>query len=132
MRTGKPPRRMLRKGGRRTRPPEFRHLPGIRGIILPFTPSSWRCCWRRWRWGMLDSLRLLNRGTLPLRVGTDPITKPDLNTEERAMLERMMSKPDHVFINHTKDFEFFQGVNDKLIKYAAEAGYRREIQAVIA
>ena len=52
--------------------------------------------------------------------------------EERAMLQRMMSKPDHIFINHTKDFEFFQGVNDKLVKYAAAAGYRREIQAVIA
>jgi hypothetical protein len=83
-------------------------------------------------WGMMDSLRLLNRGTLPLRVGTDPITKPELNAEERAMLQRMMSKPDHVFINHAKDFEFFQGVNDKLVKYAAAAGYRREVQAVIA
>jgi len=83
-------------------------------------------------WGMLDSLRLLNRGKLPLRVGTDPITKPELNAEERAMLQRMMSKPDHVFINHTKDFEFFRGVNDKLVKYAAAAGYRREVQAVIA
>ena len=83
-------------------------------------------------WGMMDSLRLLNRGKLPLRVGTDPITKPELNEEERAMLQRMMSKPDHVFINHTKDFEFFPGVNDKLVKYAAGAGYRREVQAVIA
>ena len=80
---------------------------------------------------MMDSLRLLSRGKLPLRVGTDPISKPDLTDADREFLARMISEPDHVFINHTKDFEFFTGVNDKLVKYAADAGYRREIMAVI-
>ena len=31
----------------------------------------------------------------------------------------MITGPGHVFINHTKDFEFFTGVNDKLVQYAA-------------
>jgi hypothetical protein len=51
-------------------------------------------------------------------VGPDPAAGPEL-------------KPDYIFINHTKDFTFFPGVNDKLVKYAADNGYRREIMAVI-
>jgi hypothetical protein len=43
----------------------------------------------------------------------------------------MISAPDHVFIAHTKDYEFFEGVNAKLLKYAADAGYERETMAVI-
>ena len=84
-------------------------------------------------WGMLDSLRLLNRGRLPLRVGTDPITKHELNDADREYLGRMIStRPSNLFINHTKDFEFFTGVNDKLVKYAGAAGYQREVLAAIS
>jgi 4-amino-4-deoxy-L-arabinose transferase-like glycosyltransferase len=82
-------------------------------------------------WGIMDSLRLLNRGKLPLNVGTDPIRKPELSADDRAYLERMISEPGHVFIAHTKDYEFFEGVNAKLLKYAAESGYERAMLAVI-
>ncbi len=82
-------------------------------------------------WGIMDTMRLLSRGKLPLIVGTDPINKPALNTTDREFLARSIAGPGHIFINHTKDFEFFAGVNDKLVKYAADAGYRREIMAVI-
>jgi 4-amino-4-deoxy-L-arabinose transferase-like glycosyltransferase len=82
-------------------------------------------------WGMLDSLRLLNRGELPLRVGTDPITKHELDDADHQYLGRMITSPDNLFVNHTKNFEFFAGVNDKLVKYAAAVGYQREVLAVI-
>jgi 4-amino-4-deoxy-L-arabinose transferase-like glycosyltransferase len=82
-------------------------------------------------WGMMESLRLLSSGKLPLRVGTDPINKPALDDTDRQYLARTISEPGHVFINHTKDFEFFPGVNDKLVKYAADAGYRRQVMALI-
>ena len=82
-------------------------------------------------WGIMDSLRLLNRGKLPLNVGTDPIAKPELSPDDRDYLKRVISEPSHVFIAHTKDYEFFQGVNAKLLKYAAESGYEREMMAVI-
>jgi len=82
-------------------------------------------------WGIMDSMRLLSRGKLPLRVGTDPINKPSLDDTDRQYLARAISAPRQLFINHTKDFEFFPGVNDKLVKYAADAGYRREVMAVI-
>ena len=83
-------------------------------------------------WGMMDSLRLLSSGKLPLRVGTDPINKPSLDDADRQYLARTIGDPGHLFINHTRDFEFFPGVNDKLVDYAAAAGYRREVLAVIA
>ena len=91
------------------------------------TPTSVYCV----DWGIMDSMRLLSRGELPLRVGTDPITKPALNEEDREFLDRTISGNGHIFINHTKEFEFFTGVNDKLVRYAADAGYRREVMAVI-
>ena len=83
-------------------------------------------------WGIMDSMRLLSRGKLPLRVGTDPIRKPALDAADREYLARMLGGPGHVFINHTKDFEFFPGTNDKLVRYAGDAGYRREVMTVIA
>ncbi len=82
-------------------------------------------------WGIMDSLRLLNRGKLPLNMGTDPIRKPELSREDRDYLKRVIAEPSHVFIAHTKDYEFFQGVNGKLLKYAADSGYEREMMAVI-
>ena len=82
-------------------------------------------------WGIMDSLRLLNRGKLPLNVGTDPIRKPELSRDDRDYLRRVISEPGHVFIAHTKEYEFFEGVNAKLLKYAADAGYERETMAVI-
>ena len=82
-------------------------------------------------WGIMDSLRLLNRGKLPLNVGTDPISKPELSPADRDYLQRVISEPSHVFIAHTKDYEFFQGVNAKLLKYAAESGYERQMMALI-
>jgi 4-amino-4-deoxy-L-arabinose transferase-like glycosyltransferase len=82
-------------------------------------------------WGIMDSLRLLNRGRLPLHVGTDPIRKPELSQDDRDYLKHMIAEPSHVFIAHTKDYEFFQGVNAKLLRYAAESGYERETMAVI-
>ena len=82
-------------------------------------------------WGIMNSMHLFSRGKMPLREGTNPITKPALDDADRQYLARAISEPANVFINHTKDFEFFTGVNDKLVKYAADAGYRREVMAVI-
>jgi hypothetical protein len=100
---------------------------GLADYMKGLSPSNVFCV----DWGIMDSMRLLSRGKLPLRVGTDPITKPVLNDADREFLGKTISGTGHVFINHTKDFEFFTGVNDKLVKYAADAGYRREIMAVI-
>ncbi len=82
-------------------------------------------------WGIMDSLRLVGNGTLPLQVGSDRISKPELSPEDRAPVERMVAAPGAVFIAHTKDFENFAEVNNKLVKFAAGIGYQREMMAVI-
>jgi hypothetical protein len=81
-------------------------------------------------WGILDSLRLLDRGKLPLEGIYDAIPA-DQGTPDMARVMDAVSGPDHVFVAHTKEFEFFAGRNEKLIKAAESAGYRREMLAVI-
>jgi len=82
-------------------------------------------------WGIFDSLRLLNQGKLPLANGSDQVTKPEMNAEDREIADRMIAEPRNLYIAHTKAFEFFPGNSAKLLKYAAAAGYRREDVAVI-
>ena len=115
---------MLRNGGTQNWTDAIFKLSGyMKGV-----PSTGIYCAD---WGIMDSLRLLNRGKLPLNVGTDPIRKPELSADDRAYLQRMIGEPGHVFIAHTRDYEFFEGVNAKLLKYAAESGYERTMLAVI-
>jgi Dolichyl-phosphate-mannose-protein mannosyltransferase len=83
-------------------------------------------------WGIFDSLRLLNNGTLHVVVGDDPISKPELSADDRLMVERMVKDPGAVFVTHTKDFENFHEVNNKLVKFAEGMGYKREMMSVIS
>jgi hypothetical protein len=83
-------------------------------------------------WGILDGLRYLTHGTVPALVGSDPISKPELSPADREAALRMVADPGAVFVAHTKDFENFQGANDKLVKFAASEGYRREMLGVIS
>jgi hypothetical protein len=83
-------------------------------------------------WGFLDTLRMLSDGKLPVRVGAEPISKPELSVQDHRQLNEMISQPDNVFLTHTKDFEFDRGVSGRLIEYAANAGFQRETLAVIS
>jgi hypothetical protein len=82
-------------------------------------------------WGIMDSLRLLNHGKLPLRVGTDLVSQAKANADDRQTLMKAIAAPDNVFLAHTKDFEFFQGNDDRLVNYATAAGFKREMLATI-
>jgi hypothetical protein len=83
-------------------------------------------------WGFFDTLRMLSNGALPLRVGEDPIGKPQLTADDwRAVLD-MISTPDHVFITHAKGFEFYPGLAAKMTQFAEGAGYRRQDLATIS
>jgi hypothetical protein len=81
-------------------------------------------------WGIEDSLRLLDRGKLPLDGIYDAIP-PDRGTPDMPRILAAAADPGHVFIAHTKAFEFFEGRNGKLIQAAVAAGYRREMLAAI-
>lgn len=82
-------------------------------------------------WGMLDQLRLLERGKLHLAIGSDQISKPELTADDRTYLQAIIGAPTSLFLAHTKDFEFFEGNTEKLTRFAAASGYRRETVAAI-
>ncbi|MGA7833981.1 MAG: glycosyltransferase family 39 protein, partial [Acidimicrobiales bacterium] len=74
-------------------------------------------------WGIEDSLRLLNRGALPLRWGGD---------ESDADLRSLLAQPTSLFLGHSPGREVFPGKTESLTKRAAALGYRRQVLAVIA
>jgi hypothetical protein len=82
-------------------------------------------------WGYLDTLRVLTDNKLPVRVGSDPISKPELTGDDRATLADLIGSPGHLFVAHTRGLEFFPGLSDKLMRYAQNTGYRTETLAVI-
>jgi Dolichyl-phosphate-mannose-protein mannosyltransferase len=83
-------------------------------------------------WGMFDSVRYLGHGEVKLADTPDAISKTQLSPADREALLHMVAEPDAIFVAHTKDFENFQGTNDRLLKFAAAEGYRRDMVSVIS
>ncbi len=69
-------------------------------------------------WGVLDPLRMLSAGALPLSVGDLP---------GRDELVRMVSAPGHVFVTHTPELRNFPANDQKLEQSAAALGYSRKL-----
>lgn len=88
--------------------------------LLKTTPSKTVSCVD---WGILDALRLLDRGRLPLRWGGD---------ETDASLPGLVSGAPALFVGHTPGREVFQGKTEHLLQVAAGLSYRRKMLAVIA
>ncbi|HEV3330761.1 MAG TPA: glycosyltransferase family 39 protein [Bryobacteraceae bacterium] len=81
-------------------------------------------------WGILDSLRLLNRGRLPLRV-TD-VSSAQPSPQALREIDAAIALPSSVFLAHTPRMEFLAGVEARLERMAATDGYRREVLTVIS
>lgn len=77
-------------------------------------------------WGMLDNLRLLQEGRLPLYWGTDEIA-----TANPVRLKRMLADPKAVFLTHTDDRQIFPGANDRIREAAAKAGFRPVLRETV-
>ena len=77
-------------------------------------------------WGILDPLRLLQKGKLPVAMGSNEVNQPHMSAAEQDMVLRMISEPANLFVAHTKDFEYFPGVGPKLERFAAAAGFERQ------
>jgi len=75
-------------------------------------------------WGILDNLRLLSHGKLPLRVGLD-----ELPGDEVA---QTASDPANLFVAHTTDFAVFPQVNPRWIQAGAAAGFQPQELATIS
>jgi hypothetical protein len=77
-------------------------------------------------WGILDVLRPLNRGRLPLEFVRGYL-EGDLNESNRGVVMRMIGDQDSVFIDHTEGNELMPSVRGRLDALAASAGYRRQV-----
>jgi hypothetical protein len=74
-------------------------------------------------WGYLDTLRVLSRNRLPLRVASVP---EEPSETERRTFSEWVAHPDDVFVAHTRAFEIYPGMSARLVRFAAAAGYRKE------
>ena len=83
-------------------------------------------------WGILDPLRLLNDGRLPLEMRPDSLPRPEMTEGDRTYLAGRIADPGTVFIGHTKDYEFFPGASPALLRFAEQSGYTRQTAATIA
>jgi len=74
-------------------------------------------------WGMIDNVRMLARGGLPIHVGMDAVDK---DRPDPALLQRMIELPNSVFVSFTERWEQTEGVNRRLTALTAQLGYRIE------
>ncbi len=82
-------------------------------------------------WGMLDNLRLIGRGKLILRDGTEHTSRVDPTAEDREILRGTLAIPGALFVGHTKEAEIFPGDTERLLKAANEAGLRPDLLVTI-
>jgi len=95
--------------------------------LMAMRPAAVYCA----DWDIFESLRLLDRGALPLRSGMDPAPAPDMSPADRQWLLGMIARPDAVWVTHVREFEFFPAVRPKLDGFAAAAGFERRPLEVI-
>jgi hypothetical protein len=82
-------------------------------------------------WGVINSLRLLDRGRLSLVDLSFVLHQPFWRNEDTQTVMAAISNPEHIFVNHTNGREAFQGVGDRLLKFASDAGYERKVVEAI-
>ncbi len=81
-------------------------------------------------WGMLNQLVLLHRGQLPLEYAGRQFLSPSLSEEERNWDRGRLEQG--LWLGHTAAYEEFKGANDRIVKAAASAGFRKELIKVIS
>ncbi len=82
-------------------------------------------------WGVLEPLRLLHRGRLPLIWGADPLRTAAPGPDELRLLGEMAGQPGRLFVSHTDSHEQFAGVNRQLVLMLDSLGLRRDVLKVI-
>lgn len=82
-------------------------------------------------WGILDPLRMLGQGRLPLEMRPDSLAAPQMTEGDRAYLVARLADPANLYIAHTKPYEFFPGASPSLARFAEDAGYQRDTARVI-
>jgi hypothetical protein len=78
-------------------------------------------------WGFTDTVRLFERGRIPIYVAEDPV-----NDEGRQGDLFLISQPGNVFLSHTDGNESFPGITARFVQFAERNGYRRVQQQLFA
>ena len=78
-------------------------------------------------WGMFDSLNLLHRGRLKLRMASGPLEPAEPSPEQIEDVNRMLRDPGAVWVGHIREREAFPDVGVHLDARAAALGLRREV-----
>ena len=83
-------------------------------------------------WGMNATLELTHQGRLRIQPAHGPLMDDSPSPEQQAQLRAMLADKDAIWLGHANGHEDFQGVNARLQRFAAMAGYRREPIRTIA
>jgi 4-amino-4-deoxy-L-arabinose transferase-like glycosyltransferase len=116
--------RMARNGGPAAWTDAFTPL----NAYLLDTPATAVYCMD---WGFLDTLRLLSMGKLPLREGSEIVSRAVPLPQDREAVLEMIADRSHVFVTHPPSIAFFHVADGNLARLALEEGYRRENIAAI-
>ncbi len=73
-------------------------------------------------WGLIDNLRMLHRGRLPLGNGLEVAANETPGERERLLLAKMAQDPEALFVSFLEPWEMFPGAHGRVRKLSAEAG----------
>jgi len=82
-------------------------------------------------WGIYYTMDLAARGHLPLGYAGDPLRTETPNATERTQLAAVLANSNSIFVAHVPEREAFQGVNERLDRFAESAGYRKQMIEVV-
>ncbi len=82
-------------------------------------------------WGMIDNVRMLSRGRLPIHIGMDAVGKEPPDEAERALFRHMVELPNSVFVSFTERWEQVEGTNRRMATMATQLGYRSELVELV-
>ncbi len=82
-------------------------------------------------WGILNTVGLLDRGQLPLRVANDPFMSDTPTAVDKQTASAWVANSSGVFVGHVEGKEEFAGVGARLKTMAEAAGYRKVIIALV-
>jgi hypothetical protein len=82
-------------------------------------------------WGILEPLRLLHEGRIPVAWGGEFLLKDTLGEDDKRGFLTMIQKTGNVYVSHTEPYQVFEGVNPRLDRLLEREGYRKQPLALI-
>jgi hypothetical protein len=82
-------------------------------------------------WGIYYTMDLAARGHLRLGYASDPLRTDEPNSTEQTQLAAFLASTDSIFVGHVPEREAFEGVNERLDRFAESAGYRKQMIEIV-